>query len=192
MAAVSALSDPGADAVVLAEFLGALHGTAPADAPANPVRGIPLRGRSAMFETTLEHLDGTLDRPAVLAVWRAALAAPEWTGAPMWLHGDLHPANILVSGGRISGVIDFGDVTAGDPATDLAVAWMLLPAGCHAAFRQAYAAHCPWGADESTWVRARGWALALSLALLGHSADNPMMAAVGQRTLDAVLAPPAG
>jgi Phosphotransferase enzyme family len=29
--------------------------------------------------------------------------------APLWLHGDLHSADILVHRGRISGVIDFGD-----------------------------------------------------------------------------------
>jgi hypothetical protein len=67
---------------------------------------------------------------------------------------------------------------------------MLLPRDCHSAFRDAYRAHHAWSAEESTWVRARGWALALSLAFLAHSADNPLMAKIGQRTLDAVLAKP--
>jgi hypothetical protein len=39
-----------------------------------------------------------------------------------------------------------------------------------------------------TWARARGWALSLALAFLAHSADNPMMAGIGRRTLAAVLA----
>ena len=38
------------------------------------------------------------------------------------------------------------------------------------------------------WARARGWALALSLAFLAHSADNPLIAGIGQRTLEAVVA----
>jgi orotidine-5'-phosphate decarboxylase len=67
-----------------------------------------------------------------------ALAAPAYEGPPVWLHGDLHPANILVRHGRVSGVIDFGDITSGDPAADLSVAWMLLPLPCHHAFRLAY------------------------------------------------------
>ena len=46
--------------------------------------------------------------------------------AAVWIHGDLHPGNLLVRDGRLSGVLDFGDVTAGDPATDLSVGWMLL------------------------------------------------------------------
>jgi uncharacterized protein with GYD domain len=81
-----------------------------------------------------------LDRDAVLRGWDAALAAPGYDGPPLWLHGDLHPANILVNDGQVSGVIDFGDITAGDPASDLSVAWMLLPPGCHASFWSAYQA----------------------------------------------------
>jgi aminoglycoside phosphotransferase (APT) family kinase protein len=106
----------------------------------------------------------------------------------VWLHGDFHPANILVHRGRISGVIDFGDVTSGDPATDLSVAWMLLPAECHDAFRAAYRTASGYPDSDDTWVRARGWALALSLAILAHSADNPLMTEIGHRTIGAVLA----
>ncbi len=47
----------------------------------------------------------------------------------MWVHGDLHPANVVVSDGTLSGIVDFGDLFAGDPAWDLAAASVLLPAG---------------------------------------------------------------
>lgn len=40
----------------------------------------------------------------------------------MWVHGDLHPANVVVTRGTLSGVVDFGEVFAGDPAADLAAA----------------------------------------------------------------------
>jgi aminoglycoside phosphotransferase (APT) family kinase protein len=100
----------------------------------------------------------------------------------LWLHGDLHPANVLVDHGRVSAVIDFGDITAGDPATDLAVAWMLFPADARSTFRAAAG-----DIDDDTWTRARGWALSLALAYLASSADNPMFAALGKRVLAAVL-----
>jgi aminoglycoside phosphotransferase (APT) family kinase protein len=127
-----------------------------------------------------------------LRVWRAALAVRTWNGPPLWLHGDLHPANILVSGGRLSAVIDFGDVTAGDPATDLSVAWMLLPTGVHAAFRSGYTAMSGSVLDDDSWERARGWALALSVAVLARSADNPLMAAIGRRTIRRLGCGPSG
>ena len=63
-------------------------------------------------------------------IWEKALAAPAWQGAPVWLHGDLHPANVVVQDGTLAGVIDFGEMCAGDPATDLSAAWILLPGGC--------------------------------------------------------------
>jgi aminoglycoside phosphotransferase (APT) family kinase protein len=175
-------------------FLGSLHVPAPPDAPANPFRGVPLADRAGSFAANLGLLCDQVDRDAVLSEWAAAVAAPAYPGPPRWLHGDLHPANILVSHGRVSGVIDFGDVTAGDPATDLAVAWMLLPFGHHAAFRSAYrsARADPAGSAEDVaspalWTRARCWALNLAIVFLAHSADNPQLLNVGRRTLGRVL-----
>ncbi|WP_433190266.1 aminoglycoside phosphotransferase family protein [Actinoallomurus sp. CA-150999] len=169
-------------ALVLGEFLAALHAPAPPDAPANAFRGVALARRAERVMLHVSRLDGHVDRDAALRVWETAATAPEWDGPPLWLHADLHPANILVDHGRISAVIDFGDITSGDPATDLSVAWMLFPAEQREVFRQAYGR-----ADDDTWARARGWALALSLVFLTHSADNPLMAGIGQRTFRAVL-----
>lgn len=175
----------------LAGFLGSLHTPAPPGAPANPVRGVPLADRAASFEQNLRLVSGAVEAGPVSRVWEGALAAPRYAGPPAWLHGDLHPANILVRQGLISGVIDFGDITAGDPATDLAVAWMLLPLPSHGAFRDAYRTARKGSAlppDDAIWERARGWALCLALAFLAHSADNPRMAVIGRRTLRRVLA----
>lgn len=171
----------------LGRFVGALHAPAPTEHPVSLVRGVPLAARDAATRARLERLVGTIDHAAALRCWEDALAAPPWTDAPRWLHGDLHPANVLVCDGRISAVIDFGDITAGDPATDLAVAWMLFPATEHPAFRAGYQASNDRALDEHTWTRARGWAIALSLAFLAHSADNPLMGGIGQRALDAAL-----
>jgi aminoglycoside phosphotransferase (APT) family kinase protein len=180
-------ADPAAAAASLGRFLAALHVPAPPDAPANPVRGVPLAERTAAVTGNLGIVGGLVDRGTAMRAWRAALATPAWDGPPVWLHGDLHPANILVHRGRVSGVIDFGDITAGDPATDLSVAWMLLPADCRGAFRASYHAACGHADGDDIWARARGWALALSLACLASSADNPLMAAVGRHGIGAVL-----
>jgi aminoglycoside phosphotransferase (APT) family kinase protein len=183
-------ADPRAAAVILAEFLAALHISAPPDAPKNPFRGVPLANRrTAVFEN-LGAVADLVDPTVVQSSWDAAIAAPEWDANPVWLHGDLHPANILVDRCRISGVIDFGDITAGDPAADLSVAWMMLPAEHHVTFRNAYRDAASHAVDDHLWVRARGWALTLSLAFLAHSADNPQISQIGHRTIGAVLALP--
>jgi aminoglycoside phosphotransferase (APT) family kinase protein len=183
-------------------FLGALHAPAPTDAPANPFRGVPLADRAGSFAANLALLAGQAGRvgqdlpgqdlpgrDAVLRGWDAALAAPGYDGPPLWLHGDLHPANILVNDGQVSGVIDFGDITAGDPANDLSVAWMLLPPGCHASFWSAYQAACgSWvRVDDALRARAAGWALNLAIVFLAYSQDNPVLLEVGRRTLSTTL-----
>jgi aminoglycoside phosphotransferase (APT) family kinase protein len=167
------------------------------DPPANPFRGVPLARRAGSFAANLALLTGQdlIDRDAVLRVWDAVLAVPGYDGPPLWLHGDLHPANVLVNDGQVSGVIDFGDITAGDPASDLSVAWMLLPPGCHASFWSAYqVADSSWGSwgsrvrvDDALRARARGWALNLAIVFLAHSEDNPVLLEVGRRTLRTVL-----
>jgi aminoglycoside phosphotransferase (APT) family kinase protein len=187
-----AARNPPADlrdaAVSMGRFLSALHTPAAPDAPTNAFRGVALADRSATVTENLSLAGRLVDRRAVIGVWEAAVAAPTWDMPPVWLHGDLHPANILVHRGRISGVIDFGDITSGDPATDLSVAWMLLPAHCHEVFRSAYHAAGQYTANDHVWARARGWALALSLVFLAHSADNPLLAEIGRNTITAVLA----
>jgi aminoglycoside phosphotransferase (APT) family kinase protein len=48
----------------------------------------------------------------------------------------MHQANIVTVDGNLAGVIDFGELCAGDPATDIALAWMLRPlAPCHDSLR---------------------------------------------------------
>lgn len=196
-------------------FLGALHRPAEDDAPTpdipvNPVRGVPLARRAETFaenlaviaaetavDTTVDTIGAAIDTAAIQSRWDAALATPEWDGPPLWLHGDPHPANILVAEGRISAVIDFGDITAGDPATDLSLAWMLLPTDHHAEFRAAYgeaggAPALSTDPDDPLWRRARGWALNFAVVFLAHSADNSQLRAVGRRTLASVLADDGG
>ena len=99
------------------------------------------------------------DPDAVRAVWEDAVTAPAWTGPALWLHADLHPANVLTADGTLCGVIDFGDLCAGDPAYDLAAGWLLLPDD---AIDHFYAAYQPTP-DTATIRRARGWAMARAL-----------------------------
>jgi aminoglycoside phosphotransferase (APT) family kinase protein len=185
-AAQASSFDPAAAAAAVGGFLGALHVPAPADAPANPFRGVPLAARASTFAANLARIGGQVDRDAVLRAWVAAHTAPAYDGPPVWLHGDLHPTNILVNDGQVSGVIDFGDITAGDPASDLSVAWMLLPPGFHAGFWSAYQA-AGGRADDALRARARGWALNLAIVFLAHSEDDPVLRQVCRRTLSTVL-----
>jgi len=103
----------------------------------------------------------------------------------MWIHGDLHPGNLLISGGRLSAVIDFGDLAAGDPATDLSVIWM-LPRSARSIFLASTRGEFN-ATDDSTWMRARGWAVALGLAYLASSRDDEAMGELGRATIDAAL-----
>lgn len=154
----------------LARFLTALHHPAPDTAPIGGYgRGGPLADRAEQFTqlTSATELRLLPDPDAVRAVWADAVDAPDWPGPPLWLHGDLHPANILTADGTFCGVIDFGDLCAGDPACDLAAPWILLPDGTIGRFHGTYQPT----PDPATLRRARGWAVlrALSGVLIGHA-----------------------
>ncbi|MFE0175759.1 aminoglycoside phosphotransferase family protein [Streptomyces sp. NPDC059002] len=189
------ISRAGHAAETLAAFLGALHENAPTEAPTNPDRGVPLKSVAAGVEAAFQEFTSDDLAPdtvrALRAVWQDAVTAPAWEGPPRWLHGDLHPANVLVDDGTLAGVIDFGEVCAGDPATDLAAAWLLLPEGGAAPFFDAYGR-----ADGAAVRRARGWAVrrALDLISVGRAGDlgrpggKPTWGPAGRGTLDRVLA----
>ncbi|WP_329480737.1 aminoglycoside phosphotransferase family protein [Kribbella sp. NBC_01484] len=176
------ITDPAA-ADVLADFLLALHIEAPAEAPANDRSSLP---RSLGFTEVHEYVGRGEE---MRAVWADAIAAPAWDGPPVWLHGDLHPANVVVADGALAGVIDLGEVCAGDPATDLAAAWILLPTGAADRFFERYPA------DDATVRRARGWAVqrALFLIAMGINGDKglpggkPHWGPIGLQALERLL-----
>ena len=176
--------ESAAVAVRLGGFLRALHRPAPADAPPNPYRGVPLVERADAFEARVRDLDAEIDAPTVRAAWDRACDTTPWQGPPTWLHGDLHPANLLFVDGDLSAVIDFGDLCAGDPATDLAAAWMLLPASVIPEFTRAYG-----GVGPHLEARALGWSLLFGVLLLAIGLDDrPTYEPIGRRTLDHVIA----
>ncbi|MFJ3867102.1 phosphotransferase [Streptomyces nigra] len=177
-------------AETLAVFLEALHVEAPADAPAAEGVGAHPEDCSDGFEHFFQAVAPAELAEEIRDVWGEAVAAPPWEGPPVWVHGDLHPANVVVADGTLAGVIDFGALCAGDPAWDLAAAWLLLPTGGTARFFESYTR-----VDEATLRRARGLAAMKSLFLmsmgrngdLGLPGGKPHWGPVGRSALDRVL-----
>ncbi|WP_323961951.1 phosphotransferase [Arthrobacter sp. JZ12] len=167
----------------LAEFVLSIHRPAPADAPRNPVRGGKLSSRSGAVE---ERLAAAALPSDLLALWRELCSIPEWQGPPMWLHGDLHAGNLLLTGhGHLAAVLDFGDLASGDPATDLAAAWMVFDRGGRGKFMDRI--NRERRTDAETWQRARGWALCMGSALAAMSDDHPAFRSMGLAVLSEVL-----
>ncbi|WAP51088.1 aminoglycoside phosphotransferase family protein [Arthrobacter sp. ATA002] len=172
-------------AAPLARFLNAFHQPAPAGFPRNPVRGVPLRDRDDAVRSRLD--SGMVPHAArIRELWETSLGLPLWPGPPVWLHGDLHPANLVgTSGGGLEAVIDFGDLTAGDPATDLAAAWLVFDRNGRSALRAALGNQ--YDADPYIWGRAQGWAVCMASSLLANSDDHPGMYLMGSETLMEIL-----
>lgn len=171
----------------LAAFLVAIHVPAAPGAPVNPVRGVPLQARS---DAVMDRLDDSSRYPRAArlrTLWSEACLAPSWDGPGLWLHGDLHPANVLLGpDGRLADVVDFGDLGAGDPAVDLAVAWLMFDGGARRRFMAAFGP----AVDAATWTRSRGWAVVLATAMVSFSDDNPGMAGIGHFGVGQLLSEP--
>jgi aminoglycoside phosphotransferase (APT) family kinase protein len=171
----------------LAHFIRALQAIdtdgAPEPSAANFGRGVPLAARDDYTRDAIAASEGLIDTRAVTAAWEAALRAPEYDRAPVWIHGDIASGNLLVEDDRISAVIDWGGAAIGDPACDVLIAWEMFDAQSRELFRAAL------DVDEATWARGRGWALSTAIVALPYYVEtNAYMAAQARRKLAAVLA----
>ncbi len=177
---VAVIADSDGVACDLGGFLRALHVPAPRGAPRNPLRGVALSERAVIFEGLLNQLHSQVNEHLIRNVWRRAVNAETWDRDPVWIHGDLHPANLIFGNGSLKAVIDFGDVCAGDPATDLAGVWMLLPEESIP-----LALHTYGNDDAALIARSLGWAALFGLFFveLGLEGRESYMN-VGTRTME--------
>jgi aminoglycoside phosphotransferase (APT) family kinase protein len=164
----------------LATFMRELHVTAPGNAPRNPWRSVSLTARSRDLETRLTDLRGEIDTALAMTLFERACAAPPWGEPDTWLHADLHPGNLVYQDGRLVGAVDFGDICAGDPATDLAGALLTLPYDALETFFAAYG-----DPDDATLARTIGWTVALGTMMVSLGrVSRPRYRRVGQRALE--------
>lgn len=185
-----AVTDPSRLVSDLGHFIAALKQIDPTGGPSpgehNSFRGVPLTMRDAQTRAAIVSLRSEIDVGAVTAAWEEALRAPDWQGPPVWIHGDLDARNLLFEQGRLSAVIDWGCLGLGDPACDVMVAWKLFSAKTRESLRTALSL------DESTWARARGWALSQALIALSYYTleTNPVLVREAQRWLTELLPDP--
>lgn len=169
----------------LAEVVGALRARPVDGAPARlpGERGGPLAALDEAVERWLAQGDALLDVGAVRRVWHGCREAAGDDIAAVLLHGDLIPGNLLLARGRLSAVIDWGGLGAGDPAQDLDPAWSVLDADGAQAFREALEV------DDAQWQRARGFALEQAIgAVVYYTPRRHPLADVMRRTLERLLA----
>ncbi|MEV4708838.1 aminoglycoside phosphotransferase family protein [Actinoplanes sp. NPDC049316] len=140
---------------------------------------------SACFEDC-RAAPGGLDLEALHELWRTALDLPEPAGPHRWLHGDLRPANLLVSEGRLHAVIDFGGLSVGFPDAEHATVWD-LPRPARDAYWNAV------GVDDHSWTRARAWAIAVGVSGVSYYRDTwPAFVAECRARLVTILTDAAG
>jgi aminoglycoside phosphotransferase (APT) family kinase protein len=168
-------------AIDLAQFLIALQKI---DSTGGPIsrRGVPLKTQDNDVRSAIKSLHGIIDTQAATAVWEQCLQASVWNKPPVWIHGDLLPANLIVQKGRLSAVIDFDSLGIGDPACDLIPAWGVFSRDAREVFRVTLAV------DNATWMRGRGWALSIALIIIPYYQNsNPGIVAVAQCMINELL-----
>ena len=130
--------DDAALAGELAHVLVALRATDATGGPApgqhSAFRGDPVSRWDEQVARRFDLLDGA-QRDRARGVWRDALAA-EFTGPPVWVHGDVAIGNVLVDDAhRLVAVIDFGCSAVGDPAWGTVMHWTQFRGAARLGFR---------------------------------------------------------
>ena len=146
-------------------------------------RGGGLRSHDAWMETCFARSGPFLDVPPLRRMWEVLRELPRGAGGDVMSHTDLIPGNVLVSGGRLAGVIDVGGLGPADPGLDLVAAWHLLEAGPRLVFRG------DLSCDDLEWERGKAWAFEQAMgAVWYYTESNPAMSQMGRRTLERIQA----
>jgi len=163
-------------ATPLAHFLRALHGISAEQAlawgaPHDEMRRLELPYRLDMARERLAAaFEAGLITPSVRTGLDTALGRmpPNWKAAEVCMcHGDLYSRHLLVDdAGAACGIIDWGDLHAGDPAVDLALVHALLPVDAHAGFRRAYGP-----IEPASWQVGRLKAIVTNLVVVIYATD---------------------
>ncbi|WP_445293293.1 aminoglycoside phosphotransferase family protein [Cohnella sp. 56] len=154
-------------------------------------RGIPAGvqnfhrgGNLAVYDSdtksALETLSNAYDQELLMEIWELALAT-SYRSAPVWLHGDVAVGNLLVQNGRLSGVIDFGTMGVGDPASDLVMAWNFFDDASRDIFLRSM------NVDQDTVNRARGWALWKALITCAWNEKDSEASTWGKCVIDSII-----
>jgi len=174
----------------LGRFLRVLHSEATLDA-VDPERSLPIdfnRRADMTFRVprareNLAYLRelGLWKPPAVVeSILTSAELLPPSSAELVLTHGDLHQRHVLVSGGALAAVIDFGDVCLADPCIDLVLTWSLLTPGGRERF---FAEYGP--VTDEQLLRARVLAIVLD-SMLARYAHDKGNASLQQETLAAL------
>ena len=171
---------------VLARFVRSLH-RAPVEGHPSLIatsgRGVDLIHRDFATRDAIKACEGLADTAALTTLWDEALDAPEWSGKPVWLHGDIHVGNLLTEEGRITGIVDWGCLGLGDPAADLTIAWSMLDRESRAIFRSEL------DIDDATWIRGRAWAISVAVIALPYYVEtNPLLVAISRHSIEEAVA----
>ena len=166
----------------LTEFIGEVRDIDVADRRfAGRGRGGDLRDHDEWMATCFDRSGGLVDVARVRRLWGRLLELPR-TAPDVMTHGDLTPGNVLVSNGRLAGVLDVGGLGPADPALDLVGAWHLLDTGPRELLRASL--RC----DELEWERGKAWAFEQAMGVVWYYANsNPPMSRMGQRTIERIL-----
>jgi aminoglycoside phosphotransferase (APT) family kinase protein len=159
----------------LGTFLRCLHGLSVPQIhglPVDPMGRADMAIRVPRTRTALDELDASgalISRAAdVLTAAETLPTADE----SVLVHGDLHLRHTLIDdAGRLSGVIDWGDVCRAPAAVDLSLHWSLFAPAAREVFRAAYGT-----ISEATLLRARVLALFLNAILAVYARDQGMNA----------------
>jgi aminoglycoside phosphotransferase (APT) family kinase protein len=144
-------------------------------------RGGELPSHDRWMQTCFDNSEHLLDVPRLRRTWADLRVLPH-TSDDLMTHGDLIPANLLVSGGRLAGIIDVGGMKPADPSLDLVSAWHVLESAPRHVLRDDL--EC----DDLEWQRGKAWAFEQAMGLVWYYLEsNPAMSRLGRRTLQRIM-----